>query len=137
MSVTFTNQEAILLIEFMGRVPLVEFDTPNKKDILARLMNAAQQFGAVECIGEGSGAIFMLQDCTAGTIVNSIKLLRACTGWGLKEAKDAIDKADPNHDGGTLGPFVSSVRTIEQLAANLADYKAKFGTHLVGRLVAA
>lgn len=137
MPVKLTDQEANLLVQIMGALPLSAFNTASKKNVLNKLLGVTPVIDIDECIGEGSGAIFVLEDCIPGNVVETVKLLRAVTGWGLKEAKDAYDRADPHKKGGVLGPFISSVPAFEKLEANLEAYQAKFGRVHGGRLVAA
>lgn len=138
MPVKITDQEANLIVQIMGVLPLSAFNTPSKRNILNKLLGVNPIINAADCIGEGDGAIFVLEDCIPGNVVETIKLIRAATGWGLKEAKDAFDKADPRKQGGSLGPFISSVPSFEKLEANLEAYQVKFGQRLAGgKLVAA
>lgn len=132
MSVKITDQEANLIIQIMGALPLSAFNTPSKKNILNKLLGVTPVINVADCIGEGDGAIFMLEDCIPGNVVETIKLLRAATGWGLKEAKDVFEKADPHRKGGVLGPFISSVPSFEKLESNLEAYQVKYDQRLAG-----
>ena len=137
MSIKLSDQEANLVVQIMGALPLSAFNTPSKKSVLYKLLGVTPVINPAECIGEGDGAIFMIEDCIPGNVVETIKMMRAATGWGLKQAKDCFDAADSNKQGGSLGPFISSVPSIEMLEKNLASYKREFNVHLTGKLVAA
>lgn len=127
MPVQFNDAETFALIQIVGQLPVSVFDTPSKKSVLHKLMSdAAVQIDTSRCIGDGKGAVFMLENVAPGEVVTAIKFLRAVTGWGLKEAKDAFDAADPHRQGGTLGPFRSSVPSFEGLVNNYNRYQEQF-----------
>lgn len=137
MPVQLNDAEASALILVLGELPLSAFNTPTKKSVLNKLLSASPAIDASKCIGSGDGALFVLENVAPGEIILAIKVLRAATGWGLKEAKDAYDTADPHKQGGVLGPFRSTVPTFEALSGNYAHYEAKFGRLNTGiRLVA-
>ena len=127
MPVQLNDAEASALIQVLGELPLSTFNTPTKKSVLNKLLSASPAIDTSKCIGNGDGAVFMLENVAPGEVVMTIKVLRAATGWGLKEAKDAYDQADPHKSGGVLGPFRSTVPTFEALTGNYAQYEAKFG----------
>lgn len=56
-----------------------------------------------------------------------IKIIRAATQFGLKEAKDASDMLDPLHEGGTLGPLVFK-GTLANARLNLKKYTKQYGS---------
>lgn len=137
MPVQLNDAEASALIQVLGELPLSTFNTPTKKSVLNKLLSATPAIDTSKCIDGGDGAVFMLENVAPGEVVMAIKVMRAATGWGLKEAKEAFDSADPHKKGGVLGPFRSSVASFEKLVDNYAQYEAKFGKFATGiRLVA-
>ncbi len=126
MPVQLNDVEAAALIQVLGELSVSSFNTPTKKSALHKLLGAAPAIDTSKCIGGGDGATFMLENVAPGEVVMSIKVLRAATGWGLKEAKDAFDAADPHKQGGTLGPFRSSVPSFEGLVNNYNRYQEQF-----------
>ncbi len=137
MPVQLNDAEASALIQVLGELPLSTFNTATKKSVLSKLLGDASAVDTSKCIGSGDGAVFILENVAPGEVVMAIKVMRAATGWGLKEAKDAFDTADPHKCGGTLGPFRSTVPSFEALTGNYAKYEAQFGRLNSGiRLVA-
>ena len=58
--------------------------------------------------------------------VASIKLIRAVTGMGLKEAKDMVDRLNPTHGQGTFGPVATvSADRAHELAQKCADFETE------------
>ena len=127
MPVHLNDAEVASLVTILAGMPVGAFDTPTKKSVLTKLIGNYTPIDTSKCIGSGDGAVFVLENVAPGEVVTTIKFLRAATGWGLKEAKDAYDAADPHKQGGVLGPFRSTVPTFEALTGNYAHYEAKFG----------
>lgn len=137
MPAVFNDAEVQALLQVLGGVPVSAFDTRTKKSVLHKLLDERNVvIDASRCIGEGDGAAFMLENVGAGEVVAAVKVLRAATGWGLKEAKDAFDAADPHKQGGTLGPFRSAAPTFEHLGAQYNKYQKEFKFSTSIRLVA-
>lgn len=63
-------------------------------------------------------------------VIDGIKMIRAVTGLGLKEAKDMYDRLDPRRAGGLLGPIA---RNVSREAAD--GIKAKYAPDCVSELV--
>lgn len=137
MPAIFNDAEVQALIQVLGALPVSAFDTRTKKSILHKLLDERNLvIDASRCIGAGDGAAFLLENVAPGEVVIAIKVIRAATGWGLKEAKDAFDAADPLKRGGTLGPFRSSAPTFEHLVAQYNKYQSEFKFVTSIRLVA-
>ena len=126
MPVQLNDIEVAALLQVMGVLPINAFDTATKRSLLTKLVDNEAVIDTSRCIGGGDGAVFVLENVAAGEVILSIKVLRAATGWGLKEAKDAYDAADPTKKGGTLGPFRSSVPTFEKLVSNYNYYQSQY-----------
>lgn len=58
--------------------------------------------------------------------VASIKLLRAISGMGLKEAKDVVDRLNPTHERGVFGPVMTTTaERAQELARKCADFEVE------------
>lgn len=58
---------------------------------------------------------------SAPSFVEGIKMIRAVTGLGLRDAKDLYERFDPRHNGGLIGPILRDVE-IEEAEHLLAKY---------------
>ena len=58
--------------------------------------------------------------------VASIKLLRAISGMGLKEARDVVDRLNPTHERGVFGPVMTTTtERAQELARKCADFEVE------------
>ena len=126
MPVQLNDAEVAALVNVLNAMPVGAFDTTTKRSVLHKLLGTYTTIDTSKCIGSGDGAVFVLENVAPGEVVMTVKVLRAATGWGLKEAKDAFDAADPLKIGGQLGPFRSTVPSFEGLTNNYNRYQAQY-----------
>lgn len=109
-----TQTEACELLELMGVTTVADINTVGKRKVMSELLARAAVVSTQ----------FMLNDVTPGDIFNPIKIIRVITGWGLKEAKDAYALADPQQQGGRVGPFPLEIPYEKALDAIVEYQKA-------------
>lgn len=113
-----STAEARTIIDMIGNVQIKDVNDRAKRQVLVELFNVVHT----------EPTSVMLVGVRPNSPVDVVKLIRALTGCGLKEAKDLLDLFDPKREGGTIGPVPlpsTYDAAMHRLAINERDYSWK------------